>query len=190
MTVVLGVRKPEGVYLAADSASSAGWTRCERRDEKIFQFECGAFGFTTSYRMGQLLYVELKDILKVSPYAKGEAFDWGVSELIPRLRTALSEGGWSSKDKEVEKGGQFLIATDLGDLIAVDPDFQIILVDSALALGCGEELALGAYSALEGTGETKRNIERALAVSERWCAGVRSPFHLHFVPVQRGAQHG
>lgn len=58
MTCIIGYKdiKNERVYIGADSLCSNDHSRAIRSDPKFFKYnESIIFGFTTSYRMGQLL---------------------------------------------------------------------------------------------------------------------------------------
>ena len=55
MTCIAGLVHDETVYLAGDSAGTSGWNLTVRADPKVFANDSYVMGFTTSFRMGQLL---------------------------------------------------------------------------------------------------------------------------------------
>ena len=60
MTAIVGLVDSGIVYIGGDSAGASGWSLTVRADAKVF-FNAGyLFGFTTSYRMGQLIRYALQ----------------------------------------------------------------------------------------------------------------------------------
>ena len=55
MTCIAGLVHDGAVYLAGDSAGCSGWDLTVRADPKVFVSGSYVMGFTTSFRMGQLL---------------------------------------------------------------------------------------------------------------------------------------
>jgi hypothetical protein len=65
-----------------------------------------------------------------------------------------------------------------GQLFAVYDDYQVgRAADGFAAVGCGDEIALGALYATAGTGlKPRKRVLVALNAAERFNAGVRGPF--------------
>lgn len=173
MTCIVGLAHRGRVYLGGDSAGVAGSDLTLRSDAKVFRREGYVMGFTSSFRMGQLLQYA-GDL----PGAPREHLDrFMATEFIDAARTIMADGGFRKKEFEVESGGEFLVGVR-GVLFSVDCDFQI---GRALrpfdAVGSGATVALGAMTIMEGMrlGADAR-IRRALAAAEEWNAGVRGPF--------------
>jgi hypothetical protein len=55
MTCIVGLEHQGKVYIGADSAGVQGYNVTCRSDEKVFQNKDFILGFTSSFRMGQLL---------------------------------------------------------------------------------------------------------------------------------------
>jgi hypothetical protein len=93
------------------------------------------------------------------------------------LRTCLRDGGWARKDSEQEQGGTFLVGVS-GRLFVVGGDYQIgEPADGYAAVGCGEDLALGALHATTALGlKPRRRLTHALAAAEHHSAGVTGPY--------------
>jgi ATP-dependent protease HslVU (ClpYQ) peptidase subunit len=173
VTCIVGVEHEGKVVMGADSAGVAGLAITIRADTKIFQNGEFLMGFTSSFRMGQLLRYSL-----VPPVPH----DWDLdrfmaTEFVTAVRDCLRDGGFVRNDSGVETGGVFLCALR-GRLYRIDSDFQIgRSVDNYEAVGCGEEYALGS---LFGSGEltpTER-VTLALEAAAHHSAGVIAPFHL------------
>ncbi|MEU2870563.1 hypothetical protein ABZ769_15365 [Streptomyces olivoreticuli] len=172
MTVIVGLVHNARVHLGGDSAGVCGLSLTVRRDPKVFRNGPYAMGFTTSFRMGQLLHHAFK-----APKPKGDLDRFMTTVFVDTLRTCLKNGGWSRKDSEQEKAGTFLVGI-YGRLFAVYEDYQIAEpVDGYAAVGCGDELALGALHATAGLGLTPRKrLALALAAAGHHSAGVSEPF--------------
>jgi hypothetical protein len=174
MTCIVGFTNGSDVSIGGDSAGVGGLDLTVRADEKVFLLGEFVFGFTTSFRMGQLLRYKLTP----PPFLeKQDAFEYMATSFIDRVRTVLKDGGFATKEKEVEQGGTFLVGIR-GRLFSVQSDYQIAESASRFeAVGCGEQIARGAMYALDETEATaEQRILKALEAAERFSAGVRRPF--------------
>ncbi|WP_305784202.1 hypothetical protein [Symbioplanes lichenis] len=172
MTAIVGVEQGGRVFIGGDSAGVSGYSLTVRADEKVFRKDKYLFGFTTSFRMGQLLRYSL-----TLPKPAGDLEAFMSTVFVDALRECLKTGGWARKENDREEGGTFLVGVK-GRLFTVHDDYQVAqAADGFAAVGCGDELALGALYATAGTslGPRKR-VLRALGAAERFSAGVRGPF--------------
>jgi ATP-dependent protease HslVU (ClpYQ) peptidase subunit len=172
MTAVVGLVESGSVYIGGDSAGVAGLSLTVRADVKVFRKKGYLFGFTTSFRMGQLIHYSLR-----LPKPKGDLDAFMATTFIDAVRDCLKTGGWAAKENEREEGGTFLVGVR-GRLYAVYGDYQVAkAADGFAAVGCGDQIALGALYATAGAGMSpKRRVIRSLAAAERFSAGVRGPF--------------
>lgn len=176
MTCVVGVEVSGGVVMGADSAGVAGWDLTVRADEKVFRKGPFLMGFTSSFRMGQLLRYRLTP--PEHPDGMGD-FEYMATNFVDAVRSALADGGWRKKEHEREEGGTFLVGYR-GRVYTVEDDFQVgASVDGYDACGCGRAIARGALyvlarSKLDGT----QRVTMALAAAEASSAGVRAPFKI------------
>ena len=175
MTAIAGLVHDGRVLIGADSGGVGGWIVNVRKDSKVFTNGAYVMGFTTSFRMGQLLRWSFKP---PAP-GKGSLERFMCTTWVDAVRAALRDGGWAKKDAEQEKGGEFLVGVR-GRLFVVAEDFQVgEHVDGYAAAGSGEQLALGALSATEHLGlDPEKRVLSALEAAERHNIGVRGPFHL------------
>lgn len=172
MTCVVGLVEGDKVYLGADSAGVSGWDLTIRADPKVFRNGNMAMGFTTSYRMGQLLRYALKVPLHDPEL---DVMAYLTTAFVNGVRDCLKAGGYAIKEKEQESAGSFLLGYR-GGLYVVDSDYQVGQpVDPYAAVGCGASIALGALYATAGQ-EPDARIRVALAAAEQHSAGVRGPF--------------
>ena len=172
MTAIVGLAHAGSVYIGGDSAGVAGMSLTVRADAKVFRKKRYLFGFTTSFRMGQLIRYSL-----TLPKPTGNLDAFMSTTFVDALRDCLKSGGWAAKENEREEGGTFLVGVR-GRLYAVHDDYQVAkAADGFAAVGCGDQIALGALFATAGTGlSPRRRVLGALAAAERFSAGVRGPF--------------
>jgi ATP-dependent protease HslVU (ClpYQ) peptidase subunit len=170
MTCIVGISDGRNVWIGGDSAGSSGWDQRIRSDAKVFTNGPMVFGFTTSFRMGQLLRYKL---------AVPRQFDDGdmaylCGPFIDAVRSTLKDGGFATLKDGAEAGGSFLVGYR-GALYGVHSDYQIAsYADNYAAVGCGDSYALGSLHGSTGT-PTKR-INAALDAAAYFSAGVAGPY--------------
>jgi ATP-dependent protease HslVU (ClpYQ) peptidase subunit len=177
MTCVVGLVDKKTVYIGADSASVSGWTSRITRLPKVFRRGPFLIGYTTSFRMGQLL----EHALQV-PDQGAETNDrrFLVTVFAEHVRSLLKERGVAKIEANTESGGQFLVGYR-GHLYSVQSDFQVNeMADGFDAVGSGAEYALGALAALPTTKPIPR-LKRALAISAHFNMGVSPPFFIRSI---------
>jgi ATP-dependent protease HslVU (ClpYQ) peptidase subunit len=172
MTCVVGLVNKRRVYIGADAASVSGWTRRETRVCKVFRRGPFLIGYTTSFRMGQLL----EHHLRVPKQAAGQSdMSFMVTHFIENVRVLLKEKGFAKIEANNESGGQFLVGYHRR-LYSIESDFQVAeLADGYDAVGSGAEFALGAMRALPRLSPTRR-IRKALEIAAHYNMGVCAPF--------------
>jgi len=172
MTCIVGLVQDNRVYIGGDSAGVAGYGLTVRADEKVFVNGDFIMGFTSSFRMGQLLRYSLKPP-KYHPDI--DLTEYMVTDFINAVRECLKTGGYAKKDKEEETAGTFLVGFR-GKLFKIDSDYQVgIPMQMFDACGCGEKIALGAMFANSSLSPIER-VTQSLEVAEQFSAGVRRPF--------------
>lgn len=172
MTAIVGVVHDGTVHIGGDSAGVSGWSLTVRADSKVFTNGPYVMGFTTSFRMGQLLRFAL-----AAPEPEGDLEAFMATTFVDAVREALKAGGWAKKDNEREEGGVFLVGVQ-GHLFCIQSDYQVAeAADGFAAIGCGDQIALGAlYATARSRMAPEKRIKLALEAAERFSAGVRGPF--------------
>ncbi|MER9710189.1 hypothetical protein NKJ13_07955 [Mesorhizobium sp. M0174] len=174
MTCIVGLVEGGKVYLGGDSAGVAGYQMSVRADRKVFRNGDFIMGFTTSFRMGQLL---AHAFTPPKRHADIDVYKFMVTDFVNGVRDCLKAGGYAVKHDEVESGGSFLVGYE-GRLFGIYDDYQVgEHVDGFAACGCGDEIALGALYA-NRAGKPRDRLRIALEAAERFSAGVRAPFHI------------
>ncbi len=164
------------VTMAGDSAGENGWLSVHRLDPKVFQNGEFLIGFTSSFRMGQLLRYAFKP-----PEIKGDLVEYMVVDFVNAVRQSFKDGGYASKKDEVEAGGEFLIAIH-GRLFKIQSDYNVgENTDGFDAIGGGAQIALGTLFVLKDTNyfSTEEKLTMALNAAEHFNNGVRRPFYLN-----------
>lgn len=172
MTCIVGLAENGIVYIGGDSAAVAGYNIFTTQLRKVFKIGNFIIGYTSSFRMGQLLQYHLE----VRQQQDGETDErYMVVAFAESARLLFKEKGYSKVDSNVESGGTFLIGYR-GTLYEMDYDFQInSRVPQIAAVGCGGEFAMGALYALSGLSAVER-ITQSLEISAKLSSAVIAPF--------------
>ena len=121
MTCIAGIVENGTVYIGGGSAGVAGWSLAVRADAKVWATEEFAFGFTSSFRMGQLLRYRLNPPARLV----GQSVDqYMVGPWIDAVRQCLKAGGYARTEEGAEKGGTFLVGYE-GRLFEISSDYQV-----------------------------------------------------------------
>lgn len=177
MTAIAGLIDDGKVYIGGDSAGVGGLSLHRRKDPKVFKNGEFVIGYTSSFRMGQLLRYYLSPD---TPKEGQDAFEYMVCSFVPKVRQVLKDNGYLKVESNTETGGFFVVGWR-GRLYEIQSDMQVseTLVPYT-ATGCGEDLVLGSLHAteqLEGL-SPKERITMALQAAEDFSAGVRGPFNI------------
>jgi hypothetical protein len=175
MTCIVGLEHDGKVYLAGDSAGVAGLSIHTRQDEKVFTNGDMVMGFTSSFRMGQLLRYEFEPP-DHSPKKNDMAYL--VGPFVDKVRECFKTNGFMhTTERGEEYGGTFLLGYR-GGLYVVDEDFQIGRThDGYGAVGCGWDIALGSLYTSRPDPDPVRRLNLALEAASHFSAGVRAPFN-------------
>lgn len=172
MTVITAIAQDGIVYMAADSAGVSGYSLIVRRDPKIYSVGSFLFGFTSSFRMGQLLGYKFDPPQHPADVSIERYMN---TVFIDALRETLKAGGYARANNGEETAGTFIVGYR-GRIFRVESDYQVgENVAPFDAVGCGAEIALGALHATADLRPEDR-LKRAMQAAEMFSAGVRSPF--------------
>jgi ATP-dependent protease HslVU (ClpYQ) peptidase subunit len=179
MTCIVAIKKDGIVYMGADSAGifSCSFDLMVRNDPKIYQVGEFLFGFTGSFRMGQLLGYSMPKLIKEEAMP---IHQFMVTTFIDTVRQVLKDGGFASKKDENESGGTFLVGYR-GHLFCVEGDYQVgEVAQDYCAVGCGAQIALGSLCTSSYhdllIDEPEQRLRIALEAAQEFSAGVRAPF--------------
>jgi len=174
MTCIVGLVDGGEIYIGGDSAGISGFDLRLRKDSKVFVKDEMIFGFTSSFRMGQILRYNFS----IPPHIpKKDDYTYLCTDFIDSLIACFKEKGYARVNNQEITGGTFLVGYK-SNLYRIDNDFQVGMTrDRYDACGCGENYALGALRAMEGKiKDPKDIIMNALSVAEYFSCGVCTPF--------------
>ena len=167
MTIIVAVKHPNGVTLGADKLGVRNLDKINRKDPKVFVAHGIKYGFTSSFRMGQILRYHNED---VGPVISPDPMRYIVTKLVPMWRSILKEHGYVRFNNGEESGGVFIIALE-GRIFTIESDFQVAEAqDDFAAVGCGESFALGALKN-NGHLDTKERVKQAIETACYFSAG-------------------
>ncbi len=182
MTCIVGIADNGNVYIGGDSAGVAGYDLTVRADEKVFRNDEFLFGFTTSFRMGQLLRFAFHPPERSEKMT--DDYKFLVTTFMDAVRECLKKGGYAKEKEGTEWGGTFLLGYR-GKLYCVYDDYQVSAAAMSFnACGCGAQIALGSLWSTMGMSmfDPIARLEIALSAAERFSAGVRGPFVTAVLP--------
>lgn len=178
MTCIVGIAHDGNVTIGGDSAGVNGSYRIVgRSDVKVFRNGPFIMGFTSSFRMGQLLAHAFNPPKR---HSDTDVYKFMVTAFIDAVRDCLKSGGYASKRNDVEAGGTFLVGYE-GRLFRIEDDYQVgENIDGYDACGCGQEFSLGSLHATEGMENITPagRVKLALAAAAHHSAGVAGPFNI------------
>lgn len=173
MTCIVALESNGKVYMGGDSAAVGNYDLQTVVNPKVFVREDFIIGYTTSFRMGQLLQYDME-----IPLNEGEDdLKFLVSRVITAVRLCFKDGGYTTITNNNEVGGSFLLGYR-GKLYSIASDFQVTrFSDGFAAVGCGESFALGALGVLDKS-KPEEAILKSLEISGKFSAGVRGPYYV------------
>lgn len=177
MTCIVGLVDNGRVCIGGDSAGVSGIDLIIRADKKVFRSGDFVFGFTSSFRMGQLLRYSFVPPKHISDKSIDE---YMVTDFVDAVRECLKKGGYATKQNDVETAGTFLVGYK-GKLFCIEDDYQVgESSDDYYTCGCGYLIANGSLFATSKerlpTIKPEDRILVALRAAENHSAGVRGPF--------------
>lgn len=177
MTCIVGLEHEGVVYIGGDSASvSSSYEIFESGIEKVFKNGGMLMGYTTSWRMGQLLRYAVS---APDHDPRDDDMQYLVVDFVDAVRKTFKEKGWLTKTSDVEEGGDFLLGYK-DKLYHISSDFQVNPNRCGYAAcGCGSSYALGAMHDIRQNGKKvapEDAVRRALEAAAYHSAGVIGPF--------------
>ncbi len=173
MTCIVAIAHKGKVYMGGDGAGTdSSYGQVRRIDKKVFKNGDYLMGFTDSFRMGQLLAYKLTP---PEPHPGKDLYAFMVTDFVEAVRDCLKAGGYSKVLDNEETGGNFLVGYK-GRLFEIGGDYQVgESHDKYNAVGCGEDLALGALY-VTASRPPKERITLALNAACHHSAGCAGPY--------------
>jgi len=171
MTCIIGLEHKGKAYIGADSLGSDGWRKATYDTPKLFKKYGMVFGYTTSYRFGQIIQHHMREIITKN----NTSYDYLVAHIVPEIRRCLKEHGAAKIKDSVDFGGNCIIGL-AGKIYELQNDFSIIKPTNGIScVGSGEQVAMGAVLALDKMRPEAR-IKKALSITSDSIASVGGTF--------------
>lgn len=183
MTCIVGIidYQNQKIIMAGDSAGVRSSDIFYRKDPKVFQNGEYILGFTSSFRMGQILQYEVY----LPPMSEDchDVFEHMVTIVIPIIRKSFHENGYLTKYNDQEYGGEFLIGYR-DRLFLVDTDFQIgESLQNFHSCGSGQQLALGSFHTTQKLNlDARVRCELALDSASYYSSECSPPYNFVSLP--------
>lgn len=175
MTCIVGfVDRYKNIYLGGDSAGVSGLNITIRKDPKVFKIGKVVMGYTSSFRMGQLLRFKLK--IPKQPRQMDD-YKYMCTLFIDAVRKCLKDNGYAKVSNNEETIGEFIVGYK-GCLYDINDDLQVGMSEENYDVcGCGSSYALGSLATNQDL-SPKSRVLKALQVAEKFSGGVRKPFRV------------
>jgi len=173
MTCIIGYKDQSGcVHIGGDSAASGDSDLDVRKESKVFKNGPMIFGYSGSFRMGQLLRYSLKVPVQKN---KTAVLRYLCTTFVNAVRKCFKENKYVPDAKE---DWAFIIGYK-GHLYQIYDDFHVAEIRTPYdACGSGRTYALGAMHILHKQKlKPKTKIKRALKTAESYVMTVKGPFH-------------
>lgn len=145
MTVIVAIKTTDGVVMAGDLLASNGWTKGIVATDKVFSNGEFLMGYTSSFRMGQLLQYNFCAPERPEGLSDDQYLH---TRVIPTIQNLFRSNGYGGSEKDGDKGGTFLLAYR-GEIYTMQNDFSLLKYDDpVVAVGCGDVAAVGYATAL------------------------------------------
>jgi ATP-dependent protease HslVU (ClpYQ) peptidase subunit len=176
MTCIVGLKHDGRVYIGGDSAASDldRLTINTRADEKVFISHGIIFGFCSSFRVGQLIRYSFNPPEQLNSKSDSEYL---VTDFIDGIRHTIQSGGSLHKENESEQFDSHFIIGYRNNVYVVYNDFQVAHPrEPFVAVGSGEDLAMGAMYATQDNKDPVSRIHIALEAASNFNMAVRPPY--------------
>ena len=171
MTCVVAKVEDGKIFMVADKCGSDGYTKILVDRPKVFINGGFIIGYTTSFRMGQLLEFTWSPPEQLSSQSD-EVFIYKV--VVESIKNTLKSDGFATDTS----GGSFLFGYK-GVLYEMQPDYAIFKIPSYSAVGCGSEEAKAVMYTLDQIGyegSMEECLVLAVKASSVSKAGVSSEY--------------
>lgn len=172
MTCIAGLIDEKGLgHIASDSLGSNGYNKDIYKNRKIFRKGDLLIGYTSSFRMGQLLEHTLKlPARKVDQSTENYMY----VDFINSIRDLMKGNGYMRIDNNTEKIGVFLIVVD-GSIFKMQDDLSLLESEDGFdACGSGEDYATAVLHLLKKQGnlDPKAMLTEAINTASKYIATV------------------
>jgi ATP-dependent protease HslVU (ClpYQ) peptidase subunit len=173
MTCIVGLQFENCAFIGADSAGSDGWQTRTKATKKVFRSGDYVIGYTTSFRMGQIL-----QHVAILPKCEEPTEEFMVKEFVESIRKTFKDVGYSKIENNEEIGGEFIVGVK-GRIFQIGSNYQVDQnADGMHAVGSGFMFALGSLRTTKAILNPHHRIITALEAAAYFDNSVCDPFEV------------
>lgn len=165
MSVVIGIKENNTVYLGADSQVTRGWTKYTLSNKN--NYKIWSVKNTQNVLMGAVGSVREANVISTSDSIVDELksiknevdFSYVVNTVVPNMFAALKNAGVIStkEGQPLRFNNSYLLATK-DKLFVIDIDGCVVEIDDYIAIGSGEDYAITVLNSTVGQNPKDRII--------------------------------
>lgn len=177
MTCIIGLERDGVLWIGGDSAAYREDEVNTRVEPKVWRAGKFIFGFSGSFRIGQLLRWGFKP----PKNNRDSDIEYMVIDFVDALKDLLTQKGASTRGESGDTFDAEIVVGYKRRLYVVESDFNVSTrTDTYVSSGGGTPYALGALWILESEGSLPPEvvIEKALNASAQYCPSVKPPFSI------------
>ncbi|ATN93501.1 hypothetical protein [Pseudoalteromonas phage J2-1_QLiu-2017] len=170
MTCIVAIKEENGtVWMGGDLLGSNGFTKRQYPTSKVFRNGDFLIGFTSSFRMGQIL----EHNWTPPPMVVGQPVEeYFRLDVIESIRATFEHFGYGTRDGLEDIGGNFLIAYQ-GRLFEMQCNYSVLEIEDFVSVGSGQYHAEGClYATLGSDMHPVARIEQAIEAAAEFTTSV------------------
>ena len=128
MTCIVGLECSDGAVIAGDFCGSDGFTYQTVVPSKVFKHSKMMFGYTSTFRFGQIIEHIMDDNSLYPPTEKEETYRWLVKTFVPKIQKVLKD-----EDYNIGDGCNAVLVVN-GQVWELQNDFSVLRNDVGLCV--------------------------------------------------------
>jgi len=177
MTCIVGIERDGILWIGADSAAFKDDEINIRTDPKVWRAGEFLYGFSGSFRVGQVLRWGFKPPRNT----RGTDMEYMVMDFVDDLKDFLSDKGLLVRGDSFDSYDAEIVIGFRSRFYVIESDFNVSAkADPYIASGSGAHYALGALYALfeQESLSPEQILHQALGASSYFCPSVKPPLSI------------
>lgn len=155
MTCIIGIECVDGAIIAGDYLGSNGFTKDHVTQSKISSHSGMLFGYTSTFRFGQIIECCMDDNTLYPPTDSGQTYSWLIRNFVPKVQKSLKDAEY------VVKSGANAIIVVNKQVWELQDDLSVIRSESGIT-----SVGSGVYHALASVGTQIKLLDKKPTVKE------------------------